>query len=636
MIPLMAQTGSISGGVWDAVTSQPIAGAEVFAIGQNDTAFTYTDSSGMYILQDLEPGIYTVFAHASGYNSATIPDVHVYPGQNTPNINFYLQPLNFGSISGWVYEQGTNQPLANVHIFTIAGPSYGEAWSDTSGAYQISNLLPGTYCLKAYLEGYSPEIRCSIVVNEGQNTPDINFWLTQDTTPDFGSISGAVYDATTGLPIPQAHLIAYGPSQGEAWSDSIGRYKIENLLEGIYVVEAHAPGYQVGVKDSIPVLEGQNTPGIDFYLSPISTDTTGITGMVTNALTNQPILGACVKAVNNSDTFLTYTDYNGKYFLSTSPGTYLVKASAPGFESSVYPESITVNAGEIVSGINFALQPDTQAFGGISGRVTDETTGLPIYGATIFAYGINGQGEGISDTNGFYLISNLPPGNYTVRASAVGYYPQTYPEDVEVTAGEITPNIDFALLPCDTGGVYGFVIDGQNGNSVNGAQITLIGPSGTIQTQTDERGDYIIENLEEGTYTLTVQAVGYESYTYPEPIYVFNWIKSFICPTISPLLKIKENSILERNKINLMVSPNPATKYPVITFSIGKEGKVKLRIYDVSGKLVKELLNQKMKPGKYSILWDKKDRKGKMVGSGIYFYRIEIENARKVVKGILF
>ncbi len=57
--------------------------------------------------------------------------------------------------------------------------------------------------------------------------------------------------------------------------------------------------------------------------------------------------------------------------------------------------------------------------GKISGYVTDEETGEPIVGANVI---IEGTYLGASaDLDGYYSISNIPPGEYRVIFSAVGY-----------------------------------------------------------------------------------------------------------------------------------------------------------------------------------------------------------------------
>lgn len=60
---------------------------------------------------------------------------------------------------------------------------------------------------------------------------------------------------------------------------------------------------------------------------------------------------------------------------------------------------------------------------------------------------------------------------------------------------------------------------------------------------------------------------------------------------------------------------NPATK---INFSIPKQGFVSLKIYDITGRLISQLVNEMKSPGYYSV-----DFNAANLASGAYFYRLE-------------
>jgi len=70
--------------------------------------------------------------------------------------------------------------------------------------------------------------------------------------------------------------------------------------------------------------------------------------------------------------------------------------------------------------------------------------------------------------------------------------------------------------------------------------------------------------------------------------------------------------------------PNPFNPYTHIEFSLPKAASVTLRIYDVSGQIVRTLLVDARYPlGRHSITWQGKDNGGRSVASGVYFYRLE-------------
>ena len=47
-----------------------------------------------------------------------------------------------------------------------------------------------------------------------------------------------------------------------------------------------------------------------------------------------------------------------------------------------------------------------------------------------------------------------------------------------------------------------------------------------------------------------------------------------------------------------------------------------MKVYDVSGRLIRTLVSKNMSAGKHKVLWDGKNNGGSPVASGVYFYRI--------------
>lgn len=72
---------------------------------------------------------------------------------------------------------------------------------------------------------------------------------------------------------------------------------------------------------------------------------------------------------------------------------------------------------------------------------------------------------------------------------------------------------------------------------------------------------------------------------------------------------------------------NPATK---ISFELPKTSKVKLSVYDITGKLASELVNGQREAGYYTIEFN-----GSSFASGMYFYRIEADEFTSTKKMIL-
>ncbi len=69
--------------------------------------------------------------------------------------------------------------------------------------------------------------------------------------------------------------------------------------------------------------------------------------------------------------------------------------------------------------------------------------------------------------------------------------------------------------------------------------------------------------------------------------------------------------------------PNPFNPSTEISFELTEGGAVALRIFDVSGRLVKTLLEGHRPTGGHTLTWRGDDDNGRAVGSGMYIYRLD-------------
>jgi parallel beta-helix repeat protein/predicted outer membrane repeat protein len=68
--------------------------------------------------------------------------------------------------------------------------------------------------------------------------------------------------------------------------------------------------------------------------------------------------------------------------------------------------------------------------------------------------------------------------------------------------------------------------------------------------------------------------------------------------------------------------PNPFNPATRIAFDVKETALVSLKIFDVSGRLVRTLAESRYAPGSYAILWNGQDESGRAVASGTYFCRM--------------
>ena len=85
---------------------------------------------------------------------------------------------------------------------------------------------------------------------------------------------------------------------------------------------------------------------------------------------------------------------------------------------------------------------------------------------------------------------------------------------------------------------------------------------------------------------------------------------------------IVENSpnVISAGDISCNIFPNPFSNTAVIRYSIPNESKVIIKIYDVQGRNVTNLINSVHKPGVYQIVWDGK----KILSTGRYFLQLNV------------
>lgn len=81
--------------------------------------------------------------------------------------------------------------------------------------------------------------------------------------------------------------------------------------------------------------------------------------------------------------------------------------------------------------------------------------------------------------------------------------------------------------------------------------------------------------------------------------------------------------------------PNPFNPETKINFSLAKEQKITIEVYNAKGQRVKQLINTVLPEGTHSIVWDGIDDNDKQVTSGVYFYKMKAGKYQETKKMIL-
>jgi hypothetical protein len=81
--------------------------------------------------------------------------------------------------------------------------------------------------------------------------------------------------------------------------------------------------------------------------------------------------------------------------------------------------------------------------------------------------------------------------------------------------------------------------------------------------------------------------------------------------------------------------PNPFNPNTMIEYALPKPAHVTIEIYNLLGQKVNVLVDEDQKIGRYQVAWDGKDKDGRELASGIYFYRIQAGDFVKCKKMIM-
>ena len=234
--------------------------------------------------------------------------------------------------------------------------------------------------------------------------------------------------------------------------------------------------------------------------SPLANLTFGTTGSIDGYVLRNDTSAAISGATVSDGTRAAVTNSNGYYIISSVPaGTYTVTATAIDYTSNS-TSSVSVTAGATTrANVTMAYT----ATGVIQGYVLQNGTSTAISGATVS----DGTRAAVSNSVGFYRISSVPVGTYTLTVSAANYVTNSSAGTATVTAGATT-TLNVTLVSNATGVIQGYVYLTNTSIVPNG---TVQASDGTRTANTNTAGLYQITGVPSGTYTLTVSGIGYRT-----------------------------------------------------------------------------------------------------------------------------
>lgn len=415
-----------------------------------------------------------------------------------------------GSVNGCVVRAGSRMPVAGASITVVGGPSAMPdiaLLSGADGAFVLDGLAEGRWVLQATdPSGGTGEAAVQVFDNAASDaTIEVNGlqrWISatlvglDDGASDMasgqggvamatapltanpaaaGSVRGRVVRAGSGRPVPDAaiSLIAGpGPAPDIApLTDAEGWFVLDGLAPGRWLLRVLGPYGEAGeasmlVQDhaSAELVIALEEPGGTGYPLPVSL----VRGMVVRRASGRPVAGASISILagpgHEAGPSIAQSDEQGRFTLEYS-GTGRLALLALGRGGEMGEVQLHLPGGD-------ADGPALPSFaiievdgGGQRGRLVGQLvrgdTGMPVPGAVVtLADGpvaAAPKRPPVTDEAGRFVLSGLPPGLWTLRAtlpdgevveatarSSVG----EGPAEVVLRSGRPTLALDLVNRPC--------------------------------------------------------------------------------------------------------------------------------------------------------------------------------------------
>ena len=88
-----------------------------------------------------------------------------------------------------------------------------------------------------------------------------------------------------------------------------------------------------------------------------------------------------------------------------------------------------------------------------------------------------------------------------------------------------------------------------------------------------------------------------------------------------------KNELIPRSSTLHQNYPNPFNPLTTIDYTLNERSRVYVAIYDISGRLVKTLLNGPQSAGNKSLVWNSTNNKNEPLPGGLYIYSVSTENS---------
>lgn len=351
--------------------------------------------------------------------------------------------------------------------------------------------------------------------------------------------------------IPYALVTASGPGNVTVQADASGNYLFSGLAAGVWTIQATAQGYdftslQVNLRGndataanlvatpskahltvstsgviSTPA-EGQHEYAVGTMLTVTATPSAqdedirfvpiGWMGTGSVPSTGSGNICKCQLLQESQITWLTTNEYRVTVAWGITDSTWGIATNWLRPHQSLYLEMPAMSGYSFVGWYcNGALITN----GTMLNMVVSNASTLAAYYAPVSGVSVRGNtlapgaevafsgaitGAVISDSAGFYAITNLLVGTYTLTASKPGFSFSDSPRQVSYSGVEMTQDFTPSLIP----GMYSLA----GSCMVSGAMIIVSGPVAT-NVYSSSNGVFSVGPVPNGSYTVSVSRTGY-------------------------------------------------------------------------------------------------------------------------------
>lgn len=447
----------------------------------------------------LSPGTYSVKARKVGFQSSSSVIITVAERQQREIAFPLVLRDDAARLSGRVLNS-VGSPIQRATVRAQQGDLVFQTQTTGSGDYSFT-LTSGAWLISASREGFVSPSPLSVSLSKGDNLQSQNITLIGRANQVSGTVQEILTraDGTRELAFLQGATVTATPLSGSAvraTTNLTGEFTL-NLGRGTYTLRASANGFSLASDPvTLDLTVAETLTGINFQLRP---NTGSVAGLV-SLIDGSEVADATVRIAGVGE---VRTTASGAYNLRVPPGTHTLAVFKAGLVAPA-PQTLVVNVGANVTGVDFTMLPDAAS---ISGTV--RSAGQAIVDATITATNGALTFTTTSDAVGAFELS-VPAGTWTLNVSRAGFA-SSGAQVITVGAGQESVGNSFELTN-NTARVEGFVVNANV--PINNVAVVLTAvddASNSSTTFTRSDGSFAARVTAGTAYRVTASVAGFRT-----------------------------------------------------------------------------------------------------------------------------